>query len=334
MTAERFGELLRRPYLLSGQNATEIEELIAAYPWSGPLRRLRYAKAVVDGNPEELRLWRERTEPFLARGLSREDALPVRPESPVRAQRHFGFADDAEVDRQPAVPAASDLTPAAPEPDSGATTDDTVPTTVASDAVPTSVASDAVPTTVASDAVPRTVASDAAAPPAHDDPSAGEESRAETLSDDRPLVGDPPGGPPPDRRAALRDTTRTGAAAVVVAEWYLQRNGLIMDYGRPQPTPIETLRSYREWKQRRAQTSWQDLLLLGLEGVPAGKSAKARRDVGSAEPEVASETLADLLARQGHHEKAIRMYRQLSLRHPSKIDTFAARIQALQQTQA
>ncbi len=47
--------------------------------------------------------------------------------------------------------------------------------------------------------------------------------------------------------------------------------------------------------------------------------------------EVASETLALILARQGHREKAIRMYEQLILKIPEKSAYFAAQIQKLKQ---
>lgn len=47
--------------------------------------------------------------------------------------------------------------------------------------------------------------------------------------------------------------------------------------------------------------------------------------------EVASETLALILARQGHREKAMRMYEQLILKIPEKSAYFAAQIQKLKQ---
>ncbi|MFN7117467.1 MAG: hypothetical protein ACK4TA_11755 [Saprospiraceae bacterium] len=47
--------------------------------------------------------------------------------------------------------------------------------------------------------------------------------------------------------------------------------------------------------------------------------------------EVASETLALILARQGHRERAIRMYEQLILKIPEKSAYFAAQIQKLKQ---
>lgn len=46
--------------------------------------------------------------------------------------------------------------------------------------------------------------------------------------------------------------------------------------------------------------------------------------------EVATETLARLLEKQGHYMKAIRMYEQLSLENPEKSDYFAAKIKTLE----
>ncbi len=46
-------------------------------------------------------------------------------------------------------------------------------------------------------------------------------------------------------------------------------------------------------------------------------------------PAVASETLANLYAQQGHRDKAVEIYRQLMLLHPEKTAFFAARIEAL-----
>lgn len=44
---------------------------------------------------------------------------------------------------------------------------------------------------------------------------------------------------------------------------------------------------------------------------------------------IATETLAAILARQGHKEKAIKMYEKLSLQYPEKSSTFAAQIKKL-----
>ncbi len=418
MTAERFGELLRRPNLLSGQNATELEELIAAYPWCGPLRRLRYQKAVIDDNPEGVAYWRARAEPFLGRGIVAAEAEALARYNPAKAKAHFDFSSDSASDDLREDLSATFVKTAIPEPISAPRTmiglvefaDPSIelsstakqssprPELLAEvEAAPTlEVLAEAevapAPEVLAEAEVAPTpevlaeaevasapeVLAEAEVAPAPEVLAEAEAFSAlnvvtplsETLAEpantgfaaffgDHAAVGGMPRGdvtltgadalkePPvadlPEEQVAaspvfsleyLSDLLAAGGSGVEVAEWYLQRNGLIMEYGRPQPAPIETLRSFRAWKQRRAQTSWQDLLLLGLEGRPSGKTRKPKRSDEPAEPEVASETLADLLASQGHHEKAIRMYEQLSLRHPAKMDTFAARIQALQHTQA
>jgi hypothetical protein len=51
----------------------------------------------------------------------------------------------------------------------------------------------------------------------------------------------------------------------------------------------------------------------------------------SEQDELVSETLAGILAKQGHYAKAIKMYEQLILKFPGKSDNFAAQIQKLKQ---
>ena len=319
MTAERFGELLRRPYLLSGQNATELEELIAAYPWCGALRRLRYQKALIDGDTAGIAAWRVRAAPFLSSGASTETWLNTPDDNPARANQHFQF------EQNPPTRVASDSASAINASESSASESRTSESRTSESRTSES----------------RDSSADSKAGESINLPTAlpgSETSRQESALELRPastpdLAPALPTAPEQQPRLQLQEALVAAATAVYVAEWYLQRNGLIMEYGRPSPAPIEALRSFREWKQRRAQTSWQDLLQLGLEERPSGKTSKAKRSSEPAEPEVASETLADLLAAQGHHDKALRMYEQLALRFPHKMATFAARIQALQHTQ-
>lgn len=326
MTAERFGELLRRPLLLSGQNATELEELIAAYPWSGPLRRLRYQKAVLDGDVREVAYWRARAEPFLAPGLDDGSVDITAARDHARAQRHFGFSGDVAEEASQDVLAIIDEGPEA------ATTPETAErgTTPEEAAIPVAAESRPTPIAASPEVFYLAITEEVDLTPSAQDHSSVSEvwtSTAQYDGSDWPAPAETSAGV-----ATFRNEVDAAASGLEVAEWFLQRNGLIMEYGRPQPAPIEMLRSYREWKQRRTQSSWQELLFLGLEGTPSGKTRKPKRSVAPIEPEVASETLADLLASQGHHEKAVRMYEQLALRHPQKRDNFAARIQALQHT--
>lgn len=250
MTPERFGELLRRPALLSGQNATELESLIAEYPWCGSLRQLRYRKAIVDGDRESERLWATRAEPFLPHGDRHLRAVRLRAKRPAHAVAHFGFADSSDVDADQLVERGPDTEADVPEPGAAAT--------------------------------------------------------------------------------LMLDV----AASLATSDWYLHRHGLIMDDGRPKPAPRETFASYRTWKDRRAATSWSDLLRLADEQPGRKKSRKPKRNKAADAPVVASETLAGLLADQGHIDKAIGMYELLALRYPQKSATFAHRIEALKQQQA
>lgn len=254
MTTERFGELLRRPRLLGAYNGIELEELVAAYPWCGPLRLLRYRKAVFD-EAEDTDYWRSRAEPFLPRGALRTQERTLRLASPTRAEVHFDFGDAGGLD--------------------------------------------------VGNVPPRIV-----------DPSTGRDQGL-------------------DNEGQLDACILTASAAVDTADWYLHRNGLIMEYGRPRPAPIEQLDSYKRWKRRRVRASWDDLLKLGI--ARDGKRKKKKRkasETPAATPEVASETLARLLAKQGHTSRAIKMYEQLSLRYPAKKSNFAARIADLRTTEA
>ncbi len=251
MTPERFGELLRRPTLLSSQNATELEELIAQYPWCGALKQLRYQKAILDGEQTELERWRLRAEPYLTGAYRETREASLRNANPAKAAQHFGFQpleDEAEI----------------------------------STATPES-----------------------------------EEDETQTGDDDVDNL-----------------LLAVAATSVDTVDWYLHRHGLIMEYGRPKPAPKEAFQSYSEYKSRRAQTAWLDLLRLADEQPKSAKSRKGKAKILPPQPEVASETLADLLAAQGHADKAIRMYKQLALRYPTKEATFTARIEALQQQEA
>ncbi len=254
MTAERFGELLKKPALLSGQNATELEVLIASYPWCGPLRVLRYQKALLDENEGDIRIWSSRVAPFIGRGdiaLKREQLVNA---NPARANQHFGFLKEDEEIKSPELAVVN-----APE---------------------------------------------------------TEENQELTWN--------------------IFDFDLTVVASVVeTVDWYLHRHGLIMEYGRPKPSPKESFRSYNEWKRKKAKTSWRDLLLLSTDKKQsAKKSRKSDSETGEESLDIASETLAEILALQGHNDKAIKMYETLALRYPEKRATFAALIDALQQENA
>jgi len=258
MTADRFGELLKKPALLSGQNATELEQLIASNPWSGPLRVLRYQKALLDDNTKDIRIWKCRAAPFLNRSSLIQQREMLISANPARADQHFGFQKAGETLQEETHDIAK-----------------------------------------------------------------SEKSLSEIVIE----------------RATMSDRYTYDLNVVVsvveTVDWYLHRHGLIMEYGRPKPAPKESFRSYNEWKRKKAKSSWRDLLLLSDDKKQSSKKLRKETSKTSDEaPVIASETLAEILALQGHSDKAIQMYEILTLRYPEKRATFAALIDALQQENA
>ena len=243
MTPERFGELLRKPKLLSGQNATELEELIGRFPWCGPLRRLRYGKALLSGDAEDAARWRDRAAPFLRLGSVSRQAEQLYSANPAKAAMHFGFAS---------------------EEGDGPTDDVELPE--------------------------------------RQEDTVGEPNVAEALGDDDATV-----------------------------DHYLQGGEYISEDVPASPTPIETFESYRAHRAAERDVAFGDLIGYAEQKPKRSKKRKPKRASTDDAPDIASETLASLLARQGHNRKAIRMYEQLSLRYPTKKATFAAEIEKLQQ---
>ena len=104
------------------------------------------------------------------------------------------------------------------------------------------------------------------------------------------------------------------------------------------PLPKQRFRGWREREDRR-DASRMRLLERARRAARSPKTTEvpesevrhiARQSVVRHEG-VASETLANLLVEQGKYQRAIDMYRELSLRYPEKSTTFAAIIDELQQ---
>ena len=105
------------------------------------------------------------------------------------------------------------------------------------------------------------------------------------------------------------------------------------------PLPVETLPSFRE-QYRPARLATLSELLKEREAPRPPKRKKAKRRKPKTKEmaqrsletdgELASETLAQLLERQGHYERAMAMYERLRLSDPEKSGFFAARIRDLQ----
>lgn len=69
--------------------------------------------------------------------------------------------------------------------------------------------------------------------------------------------------------------------------------------------------------------------LKGSYEPPANVAREVAAKSVSEDNTIATETLANILARQGHLDKAIKMFEKLSLQYPEKSDTFAAKIKEL-----
>ena len=70
--------------------------------------------------------------------------------------------------------------------------------------------------------------------------------------------------------------------------------------------------------------------LLSLKKVQASDPEEESSSTLVGYSDIASETLAELLAKQGHRKRAIAMYEQLTLKYPKKSSFFAGQIQKIQ----
>ncbi len=101
------------------------------------------------------------------------------------------------------------------------------------------------------------------------------------------------------------------------------------------PQPIASLQALASpvgssLKERMQAHKNRQLAALRATATANTVEAKARQSVSDA-GEAASETLAGLLVKQGQYERAIKMYRRLSLQIPAKKATFAALIKELKE---
>lgn len=80
---------------------------------------------------------------------------------------------------------------------------------------------------------------------------------------------------------------------------------------------------------KRQKTATESKLPLKTETSPASETRKVIESSLTLKEEVISETLAKLLARQGHKLEAIAMYEKLMLKFPEKGSTFATAIEKL-----
>lgn len=135
-----------------------------------------------------------------------------------------------------------------------------------------------------------------------------------------------------DRQLAERpDAPPTGndpAERTGFLQWLHRLSGASLPRAIGSPTP-QTDRSQAEVS--RLPVSFPNELEPRKEGKKKKKKKKKTKELVKASvrknEQVATETLARLLALQGHDGEAIAMYERLQLLHPEKRDTFAAQIE-------
>lgn len=134
-------------------------------------------------------------------------------------------------------------------------------------------------------------------------------------------------------RPQKETTTQVIATAASVSELIAAMFGQAIISATPQPiAALQALPSQASSSLGERMQAHKNRHLAALRTTAANNTveAKARQSVSDA-GEAASETLAGLLVKQGQYERAIKMYRRLSLQIPAKKATFAALIKELKE---
>ena len=106
--------------------------------------------------------------------------------------------------------------------------------------------------------------------------------------------------------------------------------GSLLSQGQHQPQPKSHFQSWHT-RRRAGLPNWK-LMRRGITEPQAQPKAKEIAKQSVQDPtNLASETLAKLLTRQGQYRKAIKIYQRLSLLYPEKSRYFAATIEELKQ---
>lgn len=133
-----------------------------------------------------------------------------------------------------------------------------------------------------------------------------------------------PNDPAPVLPTEKPDEPQIEASRSPAIEWEIPPKNVVV----PPPATLRTAAS-------PARAYQPPVLVLNMVANPpklkeAQVTAMVENSVTEKE-ELVSETLASILAKQGHYAKAIKMYEQLILKFPGKSDNFAAQIQKLKQ---
>ena len=135
----------------------------------------------------------------------------------------------------------------------------------------------------------------------------------------------------------LEDLKKNDAASDIKNRQNLAKNDTL-DFLVPTPLPKSSFNSWLQQYKSPVLNSKLDDFKTGNDGDTKKKKGKKKEKetliVAKAsvqeDKEIATETLASLLEKQGHYGRAIRMYETLRLRNPEKSSFFAAKIETLQ----
>lgn len=117
-----------------------------------------------------------------------------------------------------------------------------------------------------------------------------------------------------------KETTNLGASFAPKPLPKSSFNSWLQQYRSPfLENKMEEVKEVSDKKGKKKKSKNKEKETLGV------AKASVRQDL-----EIATETLASLLEKQGHYGRAIRMYETLRLRNPEKNAFFAAKIEALQ----
>jgi hypothetical protein len=348
MNRENFADYLNNPSKLYQLSRAELRGLVIEHPYAPNLRVLYWLKARMENDPAADQLLHQAAARTFDRGhlylLLHRDILPRL--SPAERDEILELKDLSELEKEliPAVRSAAEPPPAAavitgptpggpppppPPIDTEADEEPSLPD-IALPVAPVAPTHYRLPEHLLGNLVAVTrIAAPAVSPPGEPAFELG-------------TIGRPAPAPVPPAPAPLRPGYRVAPECLADIVAALQSLAFLRDrLGQTQGFVPLPKQRFRGWRERDGRREVMRLRLLDR----ARRAARATDETEVPESEVryiarqsvarhggvVSETLANLFVEQGKYQRAIDMYRELSLRYPEKSTTFAAIIDELQQ---